>query len=215
MVLTPGVYNSAYFEHSFLAQQMGVELVEGRDLVVMDGRVHMRTTSGFKRVDVIYRRIDDTFLDPDELRGDSMLGVRGLLDVYRNGKVALANAPGTGVADDKVIYTLIKNNQYLQKKQCYKNVPTFIVHNRKDRQYVLENLWKLVVEPANSSGGYSYQSDGASQRSWTSSTHRVDRREPHRVHRRSQYWTVSDYDDHGELQSGQHMDILQPYILLQ
>ena len=156
VVLTPGVYNSAYFEHSFLAQQMGVELVEGRDLVVMEGRVHMRTTSGFTRVDVIYRRIDDTFLDPDELRADSMLGVRGLLDVYRNGKVALANAPGTGVADDKVIYTFVPQmiEYYLGEKPILPNVPTYLCENDKDRAYVLENLAKLVVKPANESGGY-------------------------------------------------------------
>ncbi len=156
VVLTPGVYNSAYFEHSFLAQQMGVELVEGRDLVVMEGRVHMRTTSGFKAVDVIYRRIDDTFLDPEELRADSMLGVRGLLDVYRNGKVALANAPGTGVADDKVIYTFVPKmiEYYLGEKPILPNVPTYLCENDEDRAYVLENLAKLVVKPANESGGY-------------------------------------------------------------
>jgi uncharacterized circularly permuted ATP-grasp superfamily protein len=156
VVLTPGVHNSAYFEHSFLAQQMGVELVEGRDLVVMDGRVHMRTTRGFQRVDVIYRRIDDTFLDPDELRADSMLGVRGLMEVYRNGKVALANAPGTGIADDKVIYSYVPKmiEYYLGEKEILPNVPTFLCANEKDRSYVLDNLPKLVVKPANESGGY-------------------------------------------------------------
>ncbi|MDB4937730.1 MAG: hypothetical protein JWP87_4702 [Labilithrix sp.] len=156
VVLTPGVHNSAYFEHSFLAQQMGVELVEGRDLVVMDGRVHMRTTRGFQRVDVIYRRIDDTFLDPDVLRADSLLGVRGLIDVYRNGKVALANAPGTGVADDKVIYTYVPKmiEYYLGEKTILPNVPTFLCADDKDRAYVLDNLAKLVVKPANESGGY-------------------------------------------------------------
>ncbi len=156
VVLTPGVHNSAYFEHSFLAQQMGVELVEGQDLVVMDGRVHMRTTRGFQRVDVIYRRIDDTFLDPDALRPDSMLGVKGLIDVYRNGKVALANAPGTGVADDKVIYAFVPKmiEYYLGEKAILPNVPTFLCDDEKDRAYVLENLPKLVVKPANESGGY-------------------------------------------------------------
>ena len=156
VVLTPGVYNSAYFEHSFLAQQMGVELVEGRDLVVMDGRVHMRTTRGFQRVDVIYRRIDDTFLDPDELREDSMLGVRGLLDVYRKGKVALANAPGTGVADDKVIYRYVPAmiEYYLGEKAILPNVPTFVCADDADRRTVLDDLSKFVVKPANESGGY-------------------------------------------------------------
>jgi len=156
VVLTPGVHNSAYFEHSFLAQQMGVELVEGQDLVVMDGRVHMRTTRGFQRVDVIYRRIDDTFLDPDALRPDSMLGVKGLIDVYRNGKVALANAPGTGIADDKVIYTFVPTMiaYYLGETPILPNVPTFLCDDAKARAYVLENLPKLVVKPANESGGY-------------------------------------------------------------
>jgi uncharacterized circularly permuted ATP-grasp superfamily protein len=156
VVLTPGVHNSAYFEHSFLAQQMGVELVEGRDLVVMDGRVHMRTTRGFQRVDVIYRRIDDTFLDPDALRPDSLLGVKGLIDVYKNGKVALANAPGTGVADDKVIYAYVPKmiEYYLGEKALLPNVPTFLCADDKDRTYVLDNLAKLVVKPANESGGY-------------------------------------------------------------
>lgn len=156
VVLTPGVHNSAYFEHSFLAQQMGVELVEGRDLVVMDGRVHMRTTRGFQRVDVIYRRIDDTFLDPDALRPDSLLGVRGLVDVYKNGKVALANAPGTGVADDKVIYAYVPKmiEYYLGEKAILPNVPTYLCADEKDRSYVLDNLAKLVVKPANESGGY-------------------------------------------------------------
>ena len=106
-VLTPGIYNSAYFEHAFLAQQMGVELVEGRDLVVADSRVHMRTTRGFERVDVLYRRIDDDFLDPRCFRDDSVLGVPGLMDVYKQGNVALANAPGTGVADDKLVYAYV------------------------------------------------------------------------------------------------------------
>jgi uncharacterized circularly permuted ATP-grasp superfamily protein len=156
VVLTPGVYNSAYFEHSFLAQQMGVELVEGRDLVVIDGRVHMRTTRGFQKVDVIYRRIDDTFLDPDELRADSMLGVKGLLDVYRNGKVALANAPGTGVADDKVIYRYVPEmiEYYLGEKAILPNVPTFVCADDADRRHVLDDLAKFVVKPANESGGY-------------------------------------------------------------
>ncbi|MBX3193395.1 MAG: circularly permuted type 2 ATP-grasp protein [Labilithrix sp.] len=156
VVLTPGVYNSAYFEHSFLAQQMGVELVEGRDLVVMDGRVHMRTTRGFQRVDVIYRRIDDTFLDPDALRPDSMLGVRGLMDVYRSGRVALANAPGTGVADDKVIYRWVPEliAYYLGEQAILPNVPTFVCADDVDRQHVLDNLETLIVKPANESGGY-------------------------------------------------------------
>lgn len=156
VVLTPGVYNSAYFEHSFLAQQMGVELVEGRDLAVFDGRVHMRTTRGFQRVDVIYRRIDDTFLDPLALRPDSMLGVPGLMEVYAKGRVALANAPGTGVADDKVVYAYVPKiiEYYLGEKAILPNVPTYVCADEKDRAYVLDHLPELVVKAANESGGY-------------------------------------------------------------
>jgi uncharacterized circularly permuted ATP-grasp superfamily protein len=156
VVLTPGVHNSAYFEHSFLAQQMGVELVEGRDLVVLDGYVHMRTTRGFQRVDVIYRRIDDAFLDPDELRADSMLGVRGLMDAYRNGRVALANAPGTGIADDKVVYAYVPKmiEYYLGEKPVLPNVPTYVCDDDKERSHVLAHLGELVVKAANESGGY-------------------------------------------------------------
>ncbi len=156
VVLTPGVHNSAYFEHSFLAQQMGVELVEGRDLLVKDGRVHMRTTRGFHRVDVIYRRIDDVFLDPKVFREDSMLGVPGLMEVYKNGKVALANAPGNGVADDKVIYAYVPAmiEYYLGEKAFIPNVPTFLCENEKDRAHVIANIEKLVVKAANGAGGY-------------------------------------------------------------
>ena len=156
VLLTPGVYNSAYFEHSFLAQQMGVQLVEGRDLSVRDGRVMMRTTKGLQRVDVIYRRIDEDFLDPNSFRADSMLGVPGLLDACRAGRVALANAPGTGVADDKVIYAYVPRiiKYYLGQDPILPNVPTFICWDDKDRAYVLDNLPKLVVKAANESGGY-------------------------------------------------------------
>jgi uncharacterized circularly permuted ATP-grasp superfamily protein len=156
VVLTPGIYNSAYFEHSFLAQQMGVELVEGRDLVVSDGFVWMRTTKGFERVDVIYRRVDDDFLDPETFRPDSMLGVPGLMDVYKTGRVALANAPGTGVADDKVVYAYVPAivKYYLQEDIILPNVPTYVCSDDKDRKYVLENLSTLVVKAANESGGY-------------------------------------------------------------
>ena len=156
VVLTPGIYNSAYFEHSFLAQQMGVELVEGRDLVVHDGYVHMRTTSGLQKVDVIYRRIDDDFIDPQAFRPDSALGVPGLMDVYRAGRVALANAPGTGVADDKVVYAYVPQmiKYYLGEEAILPNVPTYLCWIDKDRQHVLANLDKLVVKAANESGGY-------------------------------------------------------------
>ncbi len=156
VVLTPGIYNSAYFEHSFLAQQMGVELVEGRDLLVKDGYVVMRSTKGFERVDVIYRRIDDDFLDPKAFRPDSMLGVPGILDVYKAGRVALANAPGTGVADDKVIYAYVPKiiKYYLNEEPIIPNVPTFVCWDETERNHVLANLDKLVVKAANESGGY-------------------------------------------------------------
>jgi uncharacterized circularly permuted ATP-grasp superfamily protein len=156
VVLTPGVYNSAYFEHSFLAQQMGVELVQGSDLAVFDGFVWMRTTNGFEKVDVIYRRVDDDFLDPEAFRADSMLGVPGLMAVYKAGNVALANAPGTGVADDKVVYAYVPRiiKYYLGEEIILPNVPTYICAEPDGLAYALENLPKLVVKAANESGGY-------------------------------------------------------------
>ncbi|MEJ2471180.1 MAG: circularly permuted type 2 ATP-grasp protein [Desulfuromonadales bacterium] len=155
-VWTPGVYNSAYFEHSFLAQQMGVELVEGRDLVVVDDRVMMRTTTGLRPVDVLYRRIDDDFIDPEVFRADSMLGVPGLMRAYRAGRVALANAPGTGVADDKAIYAYVPDmiRYYLDQDAILHNVKTYLCWREKDLQYVLDNLDKLVVKKVGESGGY-------------------------------------------------------------
>jgi len=156
VLLTPGIYNSAYFEHSFLAQQMGIELVEGRDLVVADGYLQMRTTKGLCRVDVIYRRIDDDFLDPQAFRADSMLGVSGLMEVYRQGRVAIANAPGTGVADDKMIYAYVPQmiSYYLGEDQILHNVPTYLCEDPKQREYVLTHLDELVVKATNASGGY-------------------------------------------------------------
>ena len=155
-VLTPGIYNSAYFEHSFLAQQMGAELVEGRDLVVMDGFVHARTTKGFERVDVLYRRINDDFLDPKVFQSESMLGVPGLMDVYKAGRIALVNAPGTCVADDKVVCAFVPQiiKYYLGEDIIVPNVPTFMCWEDTDRKYVLEHLNELVVKEANQSGGY-------------------------------------------------------------
>ncbi len=155
-ILTPGPFNSAYFEHSFLSKQMGVELVQGSDLVVVDGFVQMKTTSGMKRVDVIYRRVDDDFLDPACFRKDSMLGVKGIMDVYRNGRIALANAPGTGVADDKAVYAYVPDiiKFYMGQDAIIPNVPTYICAREDDCKYVLENLESLVVKPVNESGGY-------------------------------------------------------------
>ncbi|MDH3605176.1 MAG: circularly permuted type 2 ATP-grasp protein [Candidatus Tectomicrobia bacterium] len=156
VVLTPGMYNSAYFEHAFLAQQMGVELVEGRDLVVDNGYVMMRTTKGLQRVDVIYRRIDDDFLDPQTFNPNSLLGVAGLMDVYRAGRVALANAPGTGVADDKALYAYVPQmiHFYLGEDMILPNVPTYVCRDDTQRQYVLEHLPELVIKSVNESGGY-------------------------------------------------------------
>jgi uncharacterized circularly permuted ATP-grasp superfamily protein len=156
VVLTPGIYNSAYFEHSFLARQMGVELVQGSDLVVLDDVVHMRTTRGFERVDVIYRRIDDDFLDPRCFRADSVVGVPGLMDAYRAGNVALVNAPGTGIADDKAVYAYVPQiiRYYLGEDAVLPNVPTYVCGEPDQRGHVLEKLDELVIKPANESGGY-------------------------------------------------------------
>ncbi len=157
VVLTPGIYNSAYFEHAFLAREMGIELVEGSDMVVGDDDcVYMRTTEGLARVDVIYRRIDDLFLDPEAFEPESVLGVRGLMRAWQRGKVALANAPGCGVADDKVIYAYVPAmiKYYLGEEPILPNVPTYLCYDEQQRNYVLANIDKLVVKPANESGGY-------------------------------------------------------------
>lgn len=156
VILTPGSYNSAYYEHSLLAQKMGVELVEASDLVVIDGSVHMRTTKGSQRVDVIYRRINDEYLDPLVFRPDSLLGVPGVMEAYKNGRVAIANAPGTGVADDKAIYAYVPKiiNYYLAEEPILPNVPTYVCWERRDRDYVLEHLDQVVVKATNEAGGY-------------------------------------------------------------
>ncbi|ODS23816.1 hypothetical protein AB835_06910 [Candidatus Endobugula sertula] len=157
VVLTPGIYNSAYFEHAFLAQKMGVELVEGSDLVVgKNGYVYMKSIRGLTKVDVIYRRIDDTFLDPKVFNKNSTLGVPGIMEAWKTGKVALANAPGAGVADDKVVYTYVPDviKYYLDQEAIIPNVETFLCDEPKQQDYVIKNIDKLVVKPANESGGY-------------------------------------------------------------
>ncbi len=157
VVLTPGIFNSAYFEHSFLAQRMGAELVEGPDLIVADDDcVYMKTVEGLSRVDVIYRRIDDLFLDPDAFNSESVLGVKGLMRAWQKGNVALANAPGAGIADDKVIYTYVPEmiRYYLGEDPILPNVPSYMCADKKQRQHVLQNIENLVVKPANESGGY-------------------------------------------------------------
>jgi uncharacterized circularly permuted ATP-grasp superfamily protein len=156
VLLTPGVYNSAYYEHAFLARQMGIELVEGRDLLVHDNVVYMRTTAGPRRVDVIYRRVDDDFLDPLAFRADSALGVAGLFNAYRAGNVALANAVGTGVADDKAVYAYVPAiiRYYLGEEPVIDNVETYLMTDGSQRRHVVENLDKMVVKAVGESGGY-------------------------------------------------------------
>lgn len=156
-LLTPGIYNSAYFEHAYLAQQAGLVLLEGADLMVgKDNYVYMKTIKGPERVDVIYRRIDDDFIDPEVFRKDSMLGVPGIMRAWREGKVAIANAPGCGVADDKVIYAYVPDmiRYFLNEEPSLPNVPTWVCRKPEERAYVLEHLPELVVKPANESGGY-------------------------------------------------------------
>jgi len=156
VLLTPGAFNSAYFEHSFLARQMGVEIVEGRDLVAHDNRIYTRTTHGLRAVDVIYRRVDDDFLDPLSFRRDSFLGVPGLMNALRGGRVAIANSVGTGVADDKAVYAYVPEmiRFYLGEEPILPNVPTYLGARDDDRAYMLEHLEELVVKSVDESGGY-------------------------------------------------------------
>lgn len=156
VLLTPGAYNSAYFEHTYLARQMGIELVEGRDLLVHDNIVYMRSTGGLKRVDVIYRRVDDDYIDPLAFNSESMLGVAGLFNAYRAGNVTLANAFGTGLADDKALYAYVPAiiRYYLGEEPLLENVHTYLMTDRSDREYALENLHKLVIKAVGESGGY-------------------------------------------------------------
>ena len=155
-VLTPGIFNSAYYEHAFLADQMGVELVEGSDLRVVDGHVAMRTTQGYKRIDVLYRRVDDLYLDPMAFKSDSTLGVPGIMDIYRSGRITIANAPGTGIADDKAIYSYMPEiiEFYTGRKALLGNIPTWRCSEPDSLKYVLEHLSELVVKEVHGSGGY-------------------------------------------------------------
>ncbi|AOU97147.1 hypothetical protein BI364_03240 [Acidihalobacter yilgarnensis] len=215
VVLTPGIFNSAYFEHAYLAQQMGAELVEGSDLLVgEDDCVYMRTIEGLSRVDVIYRRIDDQFLDPEVFRADSQLGVPGLMRAWRKGKVALANAPGSGVADDKVIYTYVPEiiRYYLDEDPILPNVPSYLCVNKTERDYVLDNLDKLVVKPANESGGYGMLVGPAASRKEREAFADLIRRHP-RNYMAQPMLTLSTaptlIDNHVE---PRHLD-LRPFIL--
>jgi uncharacterized circularly permuted ATP-grasp superfamily protein len=214
VLLTPGIYNSAYFEHSFLARTMGIEIVVGADLVAQDGIVYMKTTRGLKRVDVIYRRIDDDFLDPQVFRPDSVLGVPGIVDAYRRGNVSLANTIGTGVADDKVTYYFVPKmiRYYLDQDPILQNVETYLSHFDPDRKYILENLDKLVVKSANESGGYGMLMGPQATTEQREAFRQAIEKNPRNyvaqpVIRLSR--SPSFCDDHFE---GRHID-LRPYIL--
>jgi uncharacterized circularly permuted ATP-grasp superfamily protein len=156
VLLTPGIYNSAYFEHTFLAKEMGVELAEGRDLVTVNDIVYLKTTTGLQRIDVIYRRIDDDFLDPLVFRSDSSLGIAGVINAWRAGNVAIVNAPGSGIADDKAVYPYVPDiiRYYLGQQPILNNVPTFQMTNVKDREYVFDNMERMVIKAVSESGGY-------------------------------------------------------------
>jgi uncharacterized circularly permuted ATP-grasp superfamily protein len=156
VLLTPGIYNSAYFEHTFLAKEMGVELAEGRDMVVINDIVYLKTTTGLQRVDVIYRRIDDDFLDPLVFRSDSALGIAGVINAWRAGNVAIVNAPGSGIADDKAVYPYVPDiiRYYLGQQPILNNVPTYQMTNVKDREYVFDNMERMVIKAVSESGGY-------------------------------------------------------------
>jgi len=181
-VLTPGIYNSAYFEHSFLSAQMGVRLVEGGDLVVDDDVLYMKTTSGLRRVDVLYRRVDDAFLDPIAFRADSLLGVPGLMHAYRAGNLVLANAPGAGVVDDKAMYAYIPRiiRYYLDQEPLLGQVNTYLCRETKDRDYVLAHMEELVVKPTDGSGGYGLLVGSHASREELAATRAAVRAAPHR-----------------------------------
>ncbi|MGB0257885.1 MAG: circularly permuted type 2 ATP-grasp protein [Coraliomargarita sp.] len=215
VLLTPGVYNSAYFEHTFLARKMGIEIVEGRDLIVLDGFVFMRTTKGLVQVDVIYRRLDDDFLDPLVFRKDSMLGVAGLMDAYLRGNVALANAVGTGVADDKVTYAYVPDmiKYYLDQEPILQSVPTYLAWRESDRKYILDHLEELVVKSANESGGYGMLMGPTSTKEERAAFAESIQREPRNfiaqpVVSLSRHPTICD---EGSIE-GRHID-LRPFVL--
>jgi uncharacterized circularly permuted ATP-grasp superfamily protein len=219
VVLTPGIYNSAYFEHSFLARQMGVELVEGRDLFVLDSRVYMRTTSGRRQVDVIYRRLDDEFLDPLAFRPDSLLGVAGLLGAVRTGNVALANAIGTGVADDKAVYPYVPAmiRHYLGEEPILGNVPTYLLSDPEQLEHVVEHMGELVVKAANESGGYGMLIGPQASEEEIEDFRRQVRANPRGfiaqpVLRLSRHPSFVPDDDGGGRLEGRHVD-LRPYTL--
>jgi uncharacterized circularly permuted ATP-grasp superfamily protein len=216
VLLTPGIYNSAYFEHSFLAQQMGVELVEGRDLIVDGGLVYMKTIHGLKQVDVIYRRVDDDFLDPLEFRPDSLMGVPGLMGAYRAGNVALANAVGTGVADDKAVYAYVLDliRYYLNEEPILGSVQTYLCSRSEDLQYVLEHLPELVVKAVGESGGYGMLIGPASDSRTVEEFRQQIQADPRNYIAQPviALSRIPSYDAATQTMAGRHID-LRPYCL--
>lgn len=213
-VLTPGVYNSAYFEHCFLAQQMGIEVVEGRDLIIENDRVYMRTTKGLSQVDVLYRRIDDDFLDPEVFRPDSLLGVPGLVRAVKAGNVTLANSIGTGVADDKVTYAFVPDmiKYYLGEDALLPNVPTYLPTDEKERGYILANLDKLVVKAANESGGYGMMIGPKADRAEREKFAELIKKEPRNFIAQPTLSLSRSPTFCGDSFEGRHIDF-RPYIL--
>ncbi len=214
VLLTPGVYNSAYFEHTFLARQMGIEIVEGRDLIAIDNYIYMRTTQGLVQVDVIYRRLDDNYIDPVFFKNDSLLGVSGLMESYLKGNVSLANGVGTGLADDKVTYSYVPQmiRFYLGQDSILPSVPTYLCWKDDDCKYVLENLEKLVVKPANESGGYGMLIGSTSTKSQRSEFRSMIRNNP-REYIAQPIISLSRHPtfcDNGI--NGRHID-LRPFVL--
>ena len=216
VLLTPGSYNSAYFEHSFLAQQMGIELVEGRDLIVQDNVVYTKTIYGLRRVDVIYRRVDDDFLDPLVFRSDSLVGVPGLMDAYRAGNVALVNAIGNGVADDKAVYAYVPEfiRYYLGEEPVLGSVDTYLCSRPKDLQYVLEHLGELVVKAVGESGGYGMLIGPASSRAMVEEFREKIKADPRNYIAQPLVGLsrVPSYDSDSGGFAGRHVD-LRPYCL--
>ncbi|MEM9445128.1 MAG: circularly permuted type 2 ATP-grasp protein [Verrucomicrobiota bacterium] len=214
VVLTPGVYNSAYFEHCFLARAMGVEIVEGHDLLVRDSKVYMRTTRGLKKVDVIYRRLDDDFMDPCVFRRDSVLGVPGIINAYRMGHVSLANSIGTGVADDKVVYYFVPKmiKFYLDQEPILPNVPTYLASEKEDYKYIMDNLPRLVVKAANESGGYGVMIGPQSSRSKIKEFRHMIEKDPRNFIAQPTL-SLSRHPSYcGGKMEGRHID-LRPFIL--
>jgi len=214
VVLTPGVYNSAYFEHCFLARQMGVEIVEGRDLIVQNNKVYLRAIDGLKQVDVIYRRIDDDFLDPKVFRKDSLLGVPGIVSAYSAGNVSLANALGTGVADDKVIYYFVPAmiKFYLGEDPILPNVETWLANEKDDYKYIMENMENMVIKAANESGGYGMLIGPASTKEEVAKFRELVKADPRNFIGQTPISLSRSPTRCGDNLEGRHID-LRPYIL--